>query len=212
MNFDYTFNFSRLRVPIPPKQQRDFSESDALERVIFDDAPELNGVISLQNMHSLSGRLTAIEREYTMNVVLCETKISSLLCDVFCDVLRALRTESALGGEGKLDAIIRYVHEHYREPLTNGLLGEVFGFHKNYVSSMIKGYTGMPLHKYLNYVRISHALDMLSDGDVPIEQVAADCGFCDVYYFSRYFKNSVGVSPTGYKKGKDAERSFECTQ
>jgi AraC-like DNA-binding protein len=65
---------------------------------------------------------------------------------------------------------------------------------------MIKGYTGMPLHRYLNHVRVSHALDLLTDGDKPLAQIASDCGFCDIYYFSRYFKQSVGVSPAEYRR------------
>ena len=77
---------------------------------------------------------------------------------------------------------------------------EYFGFHKNYISTMIKEYTGMPLHRYLNRVRISHALDMLNDGDIPIGEIARLCGFCDIYYFSRYFKSAVGVSPSEYRR------------
>ena len=77
---------------------------------------------------------------------------------------------------------------------------EYFGFHKNYISAMIKEYTGMPLHRYLNRVRISHALDMLNDGDIPIGEIARLCGFCDIYYFSRYFKSAVGVSPSEYRR------------
>jgi AraC-like DNA-binding protein len=200
LNFDFGSLHSDLKIPIPPKVPDDFFAEDAVERAEIEDAPELGGVVFLEGMHSLSGRLEAIEREYALNVIFHETKISALLSEVLCDVLRALRTEAALGGGGKLDSIIWYVREHYREPLTNELLGEIFGFHKNYISSMIKGYTGMPLHRYLNHVRVSHALDLLTDGDKPIAQIASECGFCDIYYFSRYFKQSVGVSPAEYRR------------
>ena len=205
LNFDYTFNFSHLKVPVPPKSRRDFSVGDVVESVSFEDATELNGAVYLRGMHSLSGRLTSIEREYSMKVVLCETKISSLLCEVLCDVLRALRTESALGGAGKLDAILWYVHEHYRESLTNSRLGEHFGFHKNYVSALIKGYTGMPLHKYLNHVRLSHALDMLSGGERSISEIAAECGIHDVNYFIKLFKKQTGFTPKVFRE--NASRS-----
>lgn len=202
LNFDYTMAQSDRRLPVPPQNVSDFSSEDILERVDFSDVPELSGTVYLLDMHSLSGKLVSIEREYAMNVIFYETKISAILSEVLCDTVRRLRSETALGGGGKLDAIIWYVHEHYREPLTNESLGEIFGFHKNYISGMIKEYTGMPLHRYLNHVRISRAVEMLGDGELPIAEIARRCGFCDIYYFSRYFKRSVGISPTEYKKSR----------
>ena len=200
LNFDYMQDHADIKIPVPPVPTHRFCKENIIERVSFSDAPELSGAVYLSEIHGLSGRLSAIEREYSMNVLFHEIKISALLCEVLCDILRHLRAEAALGGGGKLDSIIWYIREHFREPLTNESLGEYFGFHKNYISAMIKEYTGMPLHRYLNRVRISHALDMLNDGDIPVGEIARLCGFCDIYYFSRYFKSIVGVSPSEYRK------------
>lgn len=200
LNFDYTQARADVKIPVPPVPASRFNENDIIERTSFSDAPELSKTVFLDGMHGLSGRLAAIEREYSMNVLFHEIKISALLCEVLCDILRHIRAESALGGGGKLDTIIWYIHEHYREPLTNEALGEYFGFHKNYISEMIKEYTGMPLHRYLCRVRVSHAVDMLNDSDTPIGEIARLCGFCDIYYFSRYFKSVIGVSPSEYRK------------
>ena len=199
LNFDYTFCHSDKAIPIPPSKTVDFSPLSILCAARFDDAPELSDVIYMQNMHALSGKLAALEREYSTKVIFNEIKMSAMLTEVICDVLRRIRSGAALGG-GRLDAVIGYVHEHYREPLTNERLGEVFGFHKNYISATFREYTGMPLHKYLNSVRLSHALDMLNDRDTPVSEIARECGFCDVYYFSRYFRKSFGTSPTEYRK------------
>ncbi len=202
LNFDYTFEHSDMKIPVPPQRVSDFSPDGIVEKVMFEDIPELSEVLFVSEMYGVSARLAAIEREYSMNVIFHETKISSMLCDLLCDVVRRLRSDTVLGGGGKLDSILGYVHEHFREPLTNEQLGELFGFHKNYISGMIKEYTGMPLHKYLNHVRVSHAVDMLNDGEDSVTEIARACGFCDIYYFSRYFKQFVGVSPTEYRKSR----------
>ena len=202
LNFDYTDKNTHLHLPIPPRTDGGFSSDDIIENVKFSDAPELQKTLFLPEMHSLSSRLENLTREYSMNIIFHEIKTSALLAEVLLDAVRSARSETVLGGAGRLDAIVWYIHEHYREPLTNELLGEYFGFHKNYISVMIKEYTGMPLHKYLNHVRISHALDMLNDSDAPIAEIAEKCGFCDIYYFSRYFKQAVGVSPTEYRRNR----------
>ena len=202
LNFDYTFAHSSQKIPVPPRAPREFLPEHIIERVTFDDVPELSEFAFIEDMYAFAARLAAIEREYSMNVIFHETKISSMLGELLCDAVRRLRSDSVLGGGGRLEAILGYIHEHFREPINNEQIGERFGFHKNYVSGMVKEYTGMPLHKYLNYVRVSHAVELLSDSDEPIAEIAQRCGFCDIYYFSRYFKQFFGVSPTEYKKSK----------
>ncbi|MBE6600471.1 MAG: helix-turn-helix transcriptional regulator [Ruminococcaceae bacterium] len=202
LNFDYTDKNTHLHLPIPPRTDGEFSSRDIIENIKFSDAPEIQKTLFLPEMHSLSSRLEHLVREYSMRIIFNEIKTSALLAEVLLDAIRSARSETVLGGGGRLDAIVWYIHEHYREPLTNELLGEHFGFHKNYISVIVKEYTGMPLHKYLNHVRISHALDMLNDSDAPIAEIAEKCGFCDIYYFSRYFKQAVGVSPTEYRRNR----------
>ncbi len=202
LNFDYTDKNTDRKHPVMPHAEGDFLPDDIIEHIKFDDVPELSSILYLTGMHAISSRLEALTHEYIMNIIFHEIKITALFSEVLCDIVRAARSESALGGGGRLDLIIGYIHDHYREPLTNEILGEHFGFHKNYISVMIKEYTGMPLHKYLNHVRVSHAIDMLSDTDASIADIAQECGFCDIYYFSRYFKRSVGISPTDYRKNR----------
>ena len=199
LNFDYTHANSDKTVPIPPRKIKDFKLSEVLEEIAFEDAPELSGVVYMAEMHAISGKLVSLEREYATKVIFNEIKISAMMTEIVCDIVRRLRADAVLGG-GRLDGVIGYVHEHYREPLTNDLLGEVFGFHKNYISAIVKEYTGMPLHRYLNSVRLARAIDMLNGRDAPISEIARECGFSDIYYFSRYFRKAFGVSPTEYRK------------
>ena len=201
LNFDYTFDAAHRKIPVPPKEPRDFSPEDLLAPVQFEEFPELSGTIHIEGMNRIEEPLLRILREYERNVILNEIKISGILTEILVDCLRQIRWSDE-SGTGKIERILDYVHANFREPLTNRDLGERFNFHPNYVSAMIKKYTGMPLHKYLNHVRIAHALRMLDGADPSVGEMARECGFCDIYYFSRYFKESVGISPSEYKKQK----------
>ena len=59
---------------------------------------------------------------------------------------------------------------------------------------------GMPPHKYLMKLRISHAKNLLTEGAYTIKKIAEILDFCDQYYFSNKFKELVGISPQEYKK------------
>lgn len=111
--------------------------------------------------------------------------------------------------DGRAERILDYVHLRYREPLTNASVGAEFGFHPNYVSERIRVYTGMPLHQYLLRVRLSHALELQEYGDHGIGEIAVSCGFCDIYYFSAYFKKVMGVSPSAYQKSRKENKRTE---
>lgn len=53
--------------------------------------------------------------------------------------------------------------------------------------------------QFINDVKIEHAKDYLLSGFYTVTEVAEYCGFIDVNYFSRFFKNKVGLSPLQFK-------------
>ena len=46
----------------------------------------------------------------------------------------------------------------------------------------------------------SRAQELLTQGDLPIGEIAEKCGFENVYYFSAAFKKRVGLPPSEYRK------------
>jgi transcriptional regulator GlxA family with amidase domain len=54
--------------------------------------------------------------------------------------------------------------------------------------------------EYVNRIRVSHALEIIRAENLPISDVALACGFSDAFYFSRVFKQHIGVPPSKVKK------------
>ncbi len=54
--------------------------------------------------------------------------------------------------------------------------------------------------KWLVKRKVKYAANIISNSSLTISQVAFDSGFEDLSHFSRVFKNSMGISPTEYKK------------
>lgn len=53
--------------------------------------------------------------------------------------------------------------------------------------------------EYLNYYRLERASYLLTSTDLPVTQVAMDCGFNDLSYFIRSFKKYRGITPKKYR-------------
>ncbi|MBR8706441.1 hybrid sensor histidine kinase/response regulator transcription factor [Bacteroides pyogenes] len=53
---------------------------------------------------------------------------------------------------------------------------------------------------YILNLRINKAKKILASQDLPITEVADECGFSDLAYFSRTFKKHTGVTPSQYRR------------
>lgn len=72
---------------------------------------------------------------------------------------------------------------------------------REYLSKLFKKETGMYLKDYLKEVRILRAKDLLSHIDsYKIYEVSELVGFADTVYFSKQFKELVGVTPKEYQQ------------
>lgn len=200
VNFDFTKSCADLKMPIAPQTSHYFDSSLITEKVTFSDIPQFNDYIYLTDMFSIENKLKELEKEYSRKLVSYETKISHIFADILLECARRMITKNYSESNELIESILNYIHVNYSQPLTNLEIGKVFGFHPNYISAIIKNFTGLPLHKYLIHIRLEHAIIMLELGNDSIGKIAQKCGFCDIYYFSKYFKKVVGVSPMQYKR------------
>lgn len=49
-------------------------------------------------------------------------------------------------------------------------------------------------------VRLAMAKDRLAYSDLSVSAIASGCGFQSLYYFSKYFRQRTGLSPTAYRE------------
>lgn len=66
-------------------------------------------------------------------------------------------------------------------------------------NDLFKGIFGTTPNRYLVTKRIDHAKSMLETQSLTVTEIAELCGFSDVYYFSKVFKQETGISPNRWK-------------
>ncbi|MBQ2696833.1 MAG: helix-turn-helix transcriptional regulator [Clostridia bacterium] len=97
---------------------------------------------------------------------------------------------------------LAYMAEHYAEKVTLKDLSRIAHVSPNYFCSFFKRYTGTTPFTHLTYVRIQKAAEMLSGGSDSVETVAAKCGFLNVSFFIKKFKEEKGTTPSQYRRKK----------
>lgn len=79
---------------------------------------------------------------------------------------------------------------------------EKSGYAEDYIRAQFKKITGRTPIEFLTKVRISHACYLIDSykNTLSLSEIAEKCGYVDYVYFSRRFKQIVGVSPRQYMK------------
>ena len=188
--------------PVIPATKSGYDPSRLLYHVEFEDenAPKLNRYLFIENAKVIEKKCIALTSEYKKKLLAHSLVTGALMSEIIVDLLRIENTPSSTK-EDVIGSILEYIESHYKEPLTNSSVADVFGFHPNYISALIKKAVGMPLYSYLLRVRLHHAAELLESGRFSIGEISAKVGFCDTYHFSHYFKKIMGVAPSAFSKG-----------
>ena len=64
---------------------------------------------------------------------------------------------------------------------------------------MFHNYVHMSVSKYINFVRLEKAKDLLKETDLTVREVSDKVGFNDYNYFCRVFKKEVGMPATIFR-------------
>jgi AraC-like DNA-binding protein len=201
VNFDYTFDFSLMKAPVIPPVANAFDPSKLICCKTFDDASIFNKVLYLENAHFIGKSLFLLEKEFSGKMNLYELKCSSIMAEILVDSFRGnINYNSVSESSENIRDIIDYVFENSNKNLTNAEIAKHFNYHPNYISSLIKKHTSLPIHKYINNIRLMKATELLTEAGKSINEIALECGYYDTSHFVRSFKNNFSITPRQYRE------------
>ncbi len=92
---------------------------------------------------------------------------------------------------------IEYVEENFlANKISVPFLTDLCGISEAYLKKLFIKKFGMSPIKYIIRLKINHACDLLRSKRYSVTQVSEICGYDNVYFFSRQFKEYVGTSPS----------------
>lgn len=109
---------------------------------------------------------------------------------------------------GIIGRIAEITEQDFGDPdLTLSKIAESLCYHPKYLSHLFKEKMSMSYSEYLRSVRLKYAVTLFDHGIDSIKNVALLSGFSDPLYFSKVFKDNIGVSPKSYIKNKSGNKS-----
>ena len=105
-----------------------------------------------------------------------------------------------------IQTAVEYINDHITEDITIDRICAPVYMSKYHFCRLFKERIGTTVMDYVLKTRIMMAKELLSSGNLSVTEISEACGFSSISYFSRAFKNEVGVSPLQYKRSKLKER------
>ncbi len=101
--------------------------------------------------------------------------------------------------------IIAFMEEHVEGNLSFAQVCRFSAQSATNLKTIFKAETGMGVMEYYRMLKIEMAKILLREGAGNITQVADRLGYASVHYFSRYFKQATGMSPSEYTQSIQAK-------
>jgi len=155
--------------------------------------------ISAQNRAAIEHRFQHLLESWSKNHSVNQAK--SIIYDILDKMARD--KENSIDNTA-FSNCVRYINENFCDPALNieMICQKIF----TSASSLQRAFNlnfGVSPKKYIDKLRMTKALELLTDNELSVKQIAFACGFSDEKYFARAFKKAYGYPPSQLRKHID---------
>lgn len=109
-------------------------------------------------------------------------------------------SEKALRDGERIKIMLQYIQENYAQELNLARIAQSAAVSENECLRCFRSMTGSTPIQYLRQLRIQRAAELLATTDRKISDIGAACGFQEMSYFAKIFREQKGDSPGAYRK------------
>ena len=95
---------------------------------------------------------------------------------------------------------LAYINGSYTEPIRIPHLAAMEGLSVSRYNAVFRQCVGVSPVRYITKLRMRQACMLLEGTDLAVKQISKIVGYEDNHFFSKIFKNYVGVSPVAYRE------------
>lgn len=103
-------------------------------------------------------------------------------------------------GVSRWARISGYVSAHLKDDLSLAEMASSMNMSESTLNRECSENTGITLGQYIRRKRLEAACQLLKETDLPIARVADECGMSNYNYFSRWFREEMGMTASVYRK------------
>ena len=157
-----------------------------------------NHSVMLRDFHE-AWRAVAVEADDYENLT------RYLLSRVFRSLCRyCVQTSHVLSAQDRVDAerirvMLTYIDDHFTDELNTQKIAESARVSESVCLRCFHRMLGITPIQYVKQTRLKKAADLLRSTSMTAKAVALECGFNDVSYFTKAFRERMGCTPKEYQ-------------
>lgn len=142
-----------------------------------------------------------------------QTAMFDALCRVFLTTLvqkyrvKDEVTDIAINAKlsvGRYRSIVNFVDANLDRTISPVQIADVAGVSVSSLNRLFRSTLNTTPSRFLTHYRLKRARALMKDADIPLSNIAVDCGFSDQAHLSRLFKKHFGQTPSSYRSAKTA--------
>jgi AraC family transcriptional regulator len=194
--------FDTLQVFLPISGFRDFAverRSSFLDLRFDLQEPRYDAVM----LHLMQAMLPTLERPNEVSALYLDSMFLAVR-DHIADAYGGFTTRATRNRLGLTARQLRHALEYIEANLSQDVsLAEVANASATSVSSFTRGFKtalGISPHRWVLNRRIALAQRLIYESAIPLNEVAASCGFADQSHLTRVFMRNIGSSPAVWRR------------
>lgn len=142
-----------------------------------------------------------------------EFEVRSLLSEGWLALLREIKAQKQnnkaqpLQSQERVKFILSFLHQHYAEKITMQDIAAHINLSERECIRSFKNAIHQTPMEYLLHYRMEQAKRQLRESDAPITEIAFQTGFQNSAYFSKTFKQYVGMTPREFRQNGSKKSS-----
>ncbi|MEM8674162.1 MAG: AraC family transcriptional regulator [Cyanobacteria bacterium P01_G01_bin.67] len=99
----------------------------------------------------------------------------------------------------KLKQAISYIHDHLNETIKLKDIADLLDISQYYFCRLFRDSTGVSPYRYVIQQRVDKAKKLMAKSNLPLSDIAFECGFSSQSQMTQHFSKLVGVTPKKYR-------------
>jgi len=129
--------------------------------------------------------------------------LNSYIAELFIKMAAVFYAVSKTG-PAYVKKVLHYINNHYTDEISLDEMIKPLGISKGYLRKIVKQETGKTILDIINEHRITRAKQLISNTEMPLIDIAVECGFNNRQNFYYIFKQITGQNPQAFRqKGAD---------
>lgn len=123
----------------------------------------------------------------------------SWLCVKLCRCRDQRKEGGSIPAGQQLYNSLSYLHKNYASDISVAMLAAMEHLSPSRYRTVFQKCTGLAPRDYITMLRMKRARELIVQTNLPLKEIAEIVGYHDPLYFSRVFKEQIGMPPRDYR-------------